>query len=65
MNPIPIILAPIHLILISLLRWGLLGKHPLTWGLTYPIGHLDTPPIPKFGKVYKVFEHLFNLKRGV
>jgi hypothetical protein len=24
----------------------------------------DTPPIPKFGKSYKVFENLFELKRG-
>jgi hypothetical protein len=34
-------------------------------GLDDPIGCLDTPPIPKFDKLYKVFEHLFSLKRGV
>jgi hypothetical protein len=33
--------------------------------LVDPIGCLDTPPIPKFEKLYKVFEHLFSLKRGV
>jgi hypothetical protein len=37
----------------------------LTWGSANLIGHLDTPPIPKLGKFYKVFEHVFNLKMGV
>jgi hypothetical protein len=32
--------------------------------MAYPIGHHDNPPIPKFGKIYKVFEHLFSLKRA-
>jgi len=36
----------------------------LTRGLVYVIGHHDTPSILKLGKNYKVFEHLFNLKRG-
>jgi hypothetical protein len=63
-TPCPRVLPPIHLILTTWPREGLLGKHSLTWGLTYPIGHHDTPPIPKFGKFYKVFEHLFSLKRG-
>jgi hypothetical protein len=28
------------------------------------MGCLDTPPTPTFEKLYKVFEHLFSLKRG-
>ena len=32
--------------------------------MVYPIGHYDTPHISKFGKLYKVFEHMFILKRG-
>jgi hypothetical protein len=32
-------------------------------GIDLLIGHHDTPPIPKLGKTYKVFEHLFNLGR--
>jgi len=32
--------------------------------MDYPIEHYDTPPIPELGRFYKVFEHLFNLKRG-
>ena len=64
-TPWPKVLPPIHPILTTWYGEGILGKHSLTWGLAYPTGHLDTPPIPKFGKVYKVFEHLFNLKRGI
>jgi hypothetical protein len=29
-----------------------------------PIGFLETPPTPKFDKLYNVLEHLFSLKRG-
>jgi hypothetical protein len=36
----------------------------LDLGISLPTGQLDTPLMPKFGKVYKAFEHLFNLKRG-
>jgi hypothetical protein len=32
--------------------------------MIYPIGHRENPPILKFGKLYKVFENLFILKRG-
>jgi hypothetical protein len=32
--------------------------------LAYPIRHRDNPSILKFEKFYKVFEHLFSLKRG-
>jgi hypothetical protein len=45
-------------------RKGSSEKHSSTWGLTYPIGYHDTPPIPKFGKVYKVFKDVYNLKGG-
>jgi hypothetical protein len=46
------------------LEWIPLGKHSLTWEMVHPIGHYDTPPISRFGKLYKVFEHMFILKRG-
>jgi len=31
--------------------------------MTHSIGHLEHPPIPKLGKLHRVFENLFNLIR--
>ena len=42
-----------------------LGNTPLLGKLAYPIGPFDNPPISKFGKLHKVFEHMFNLKGGI
>jgi len=64
-NPMPKSITPIHLTLFTWLREGLPGKHSLTWGMIHPIGHHDNPPIPKFGKLHKVFEHLFILRGGI
>ena len=64
-NSMPKIHTPIHLTFTTWPREEILGKHSLTWGLAYRIGKHDTAPILKFGKIYEVFEHLFNLKRGI
>jgi hypothetical protein len=41
-----------------------LGNTHLLGELAYPIGLSDNPPISKFGKLHKFFEHVFNLKGG-
>jgi hypothetical protein len=39
------------------------GNHSLNQGMIHPIGHFVNPPMPKLGKLHKVFENLFNLMR--
>jgi hypothetical protein len=36
----------------------------LDLGMIDPIGCLETPPTPKFDKLYNILEHFSSLKRG-
>jgi hypothetical protein len=64
-DPMPKSFSSIHLTFITWPREGSPGKHSSTWGIGLPNRTLDNPPISKFGKLHKVFEHMFNLKGGI
>ena len=45
------------------LERGFTWETLLDLGVIHPIGHLVNPPIPKLGKMHRVFEQLFSLMR--